>query len=86
MPHLILMRRVGESIRISGDVIVTVIGFQGAQVRIGIRAPREVHVLRAELPKTYPPRAGTPRPLPAHVAGVEVPRPPAITHRKRRLL
>lgn len=49
MSRLILSRRVGDAIRIGNDVVVTVIGFQGAQVRIGIRAPREVHVLRTEL-------------------------------------
>ena len=46
---LILTRRVGESLRIADDVIVTVLGVKGHQVRIGIAAPREVTVDREEV-------------------------------------
>ena len=48
---LILARRVGESIVISGEVIVKVISVDGSQVRLGIAAPRSVKVLRGELYK-----------------------------------
>lgn len=41
---LILTRRVGESILIGADVEVTVVGLNGAQVRIGIKAPKHVTV------------------------------------------
>jgi carbon storage regulator len=46
---LILTRRVGEVLCIGNDVRVTVLGVKGNQVRIGIEAPREVVVDRAEV-------------------------------------
>ena len=46
---LILTRRVGESVVISDDVTVTVLGVKGNQVRIGVDAPREVSVHREEI-------------------------------------
>jgi carbon storage regulator len=46
---LILTRRVGEKLIIGEDVTVTVLGVKGAQVRIGINAPREVTVNREEI-------------------------------------
>ena len=46
---LILTRRVGETIVIGDDVIVTVLGIKGNQVRIGINAPKEVPVHRQEI-------------------------------------
>jgi carbon storage regulator len=46
---LILTRRAGESLRIGEDVEVTVMAINGAQVRIGIRAPINVSVDREEV-------------------------------------
>jgi carbon storage regulator len=46
---LILSRRPGESLTIGDDVVVTVVGVSGNQIRLGITAPREVRVLRAEI-------------------------------------
>jgi carbon storage regulator len=46
---LILTRRVGESINIGGKITVTVLGFKGQQVRIGIDAPKDVAVHREEI-------------------------------------
>ena len=46
---LILTRRVGETIVIGDDVIVTVLGIKGNQVRIGINAPKDVSVHREEI-------------------------------------
>ena len=46
---LILSRRVGESITIGENIVVTVVGVNGAQIRLGIAAPREVRVLREEI-------------------------------------
>lgn len=46
---LILTRRQGEVIRIDDDVIVTVLGVSGQQVRLGITAPAEVEVHREEI-------------------------------------
>ena len=46
---LVLSRRPGQSILIGRDIEIVVLGSDGAQVRVGIRAPREVTVLRREL-------------------------------------
>ena len=46
---LVLSRRVGESVAIGDDVIVTVLDVRGDVVRVGIDAPRSVAVHRAEL-------------------------------------
>jgi len=46
---LILSRRVGESLMISDDMKVTVLGINGNQIRIGVDAPREVAVHREEI-------------------------------------
>jgi carbon storage regulator len=48
---LILSRRLGESLAIGDDVVVTVVGVSGNQIRLGITAPREVRVLREEIYK-----------------------------------
>lgn len=46
---LVLTRRVQETVMIGPDVRVTVLGVKGAQVRIGIEAPRSVAVDREEI-------------------------------------
>jgi carbon storage regulator len=46
---LVLSRRVGDSIVIGDDVVVTVLEIRGDVVRIGVDAPREVAVRRQEL-------------------------------------
>jgi len=46
---LILTRRIGEKLIIGDNVTVTVLGVKGAQVRIGIEAPRDVKVNREEV-------------------------------------
>jgi carbon storage regulator len=46
---LILTRRPHEIIRIGDRVRVTVLGFKGNQVRIGIEAPPDVAVDREEI-------------------------------------
>jgi len=48
---LVLSRRPGQSILIGKDIEVVVLGSDGVQARVGIRAPREVTVLRRELLK-----------------------------------
>lgn len=48
---LVLARRVGESITIGEDTVVTVVELTGSHVRIGITAPRSVQVLREEIYK-----------------------------------
>ena len=46
---LILTRRVGETLMIGENVSVTVLGVKGNQVRIGVKAPRDVAVHREEI-------------------------------------
>ena len=46
---LILTRRVGESVMIGDDVIITVLGVKGSQARVGIAAPKNVPVHREEV-------------------------------------
>jgi len=46
---LILTRRVGETVVIGNDVDVTVLGVKGNQVRLGVKAPKEVAVHREEI-------------------------------------
>ena len=46
---LILTRKTGERVRIGEDVVVTVFGVNGNQVRIGVDAPRDVVVHREEI-------------------------------------
>ena len=46
---LILTRRTGETIMVGDDIMVTVLGIKGNQVRVGIKAPRNVPVHREEI-------------------------------------
>ena len=46
---LILTRKIGESLMIDDDIKITVLGVKGNQVRIGVRAPKDVAVHREEV-------------------------------------
>lgn len=46
---LILTRRVGESIVVGDDIVLTVFEVRGDAVRIGIDAPKSVRVNRKEV-------------------------------------
>jgi carbon storage regulator len=46
---LVLSRQVDESIVIDDNIVVTVLSVEGDRVKIGIRAPREIIILRYEL-------------------------------------
>jgi carbon storage regulator len=46
---LVLSRKLGDKIRIGDDIIVTVVQMGHGNVRLGIEAPTQVRVLRAEL-------------------------------------
>ena len=46
---LVLTRTINESIIISDDIEITIVAINGNQVRIGIRAPEEITIVRDEL-------------------------------------
>ena len=46
---LILTRKIGEKLVIGDEVIISVLGVKGSQVRIGIVAPIEIQVHREEI-------------------------------------
>lgn len=46
---LVLSRRQNEVILIAGDISVTVLAVVGNRVQLGIRAPKDVRILRSEL-------------------------------------
>ena len=46
---LVLTRKAGEKIVIGDNVVVSIVEVKGGKIRVGIEAPRDVHVLRAEL-------------------------------------
>lgn len=46
---LVLSRKPNQSIVISSDIVVTVIEVKGDQVRLGIKAPRDVTIYRDEV-------------------------------------
>ena len=73
---LVLSRRAGESILIGGEIEVVILGTDGGQVRVGIRAPRTIAVLRKELmqeEEDEKPLAATGT-LPGGLIGVKKPR------------
>jgi len=46
---LILTRKIGESLIVGDNIAITVLGIKGNQVRVGIKAPRDVAVHREEI-------------------------------------
>lgn len=46
---LVLSRRVGERLVIGNDIVITVLDVRSDGVRIGIDAPRDVKITRAEI-------------------------------------
>jgi carbon storage regulator CsrA len=84
---LILSRRPNESLRIGNNVVITIVGLNGNQIRLGISAPpnvvidrEEVHLRRiAESIPTLSPAVGPA--VPTKVRGVR--RKPAVQRRSR---
>lgn len=46
---LILTRKVGESLLIGDDISITILSVRGNQVKIGVKAPKDVSVHREEI-------------------------------------
>lgn len=49
---LVLSRKVGESVAIGDDIVVTVQGVKGGKISLGISAPKSVSIRRSELEPT----------------------------------
>jgi len=47
---LVLSRKTQEQIRIGDNITISVLKIKGNSIQIGIEAPREVSILRGELP------------------------------------
>jgi carbon storage regulator CsrA len=48
---LVLTRKLQQHIKIGEDITITILRVKGNTVRVGIQAPREMRVIRGELPK-----------------------------------
>ncbi|MBH5320622.1 carbon storage regulator CsrA [Paenibacillus sp. GSMTC-2017] len=46
---LVLSRKIDESIMIGNDVEIIVLGVEGDNVKLGIRAPKDVSIYRKEI-------------------------------------
>ncbi|MWQ75588.1 carbon storage regulator CsrA [Glaesserella parasuis] len=46
---LILTRKIGESLLMGDDVEITVLSIRGSQVKLGVKAPKEISVHREEI-------------------------------------
>lgn len=77
---LVLTRKLMEKLYIGNDVCVTVVRLEGGQVRLGIDAPREVAVVRAELIEGRPAAAPA---AAARLDGREAPPSPPLGIRTR---
>ncbi len=69
---LIVTRRVGETVMIGDDITVTELGVKGNQVRVGVKAPRDVAVHREEIFERIKNEGGANGSKPAAYAGDEV--------------
>ncbi|MCK5162648.1 MAG: carbon storage regulator CsrA [Desulfobacula sp.] len=46
---LVLTRRAEEKIKIGDNIVVSILGIEGSNVKIGIDAPKEITILRMEI-------------------------------------
>ncbi|HDL07204.1 MAG TPA: carbon storage regulator [Desulfobacteraceae bacterium] len=68
---LVLTRKVGERINIADDIIVTIIGINKGNVRLGIEAPKQLTILRQEIyERIQKENLRSARQTPANVANV----------------
>jgi carbon storage regulator len=77
MGRLVLTRKIGESILIGEDIIVSITGYDRGAIRVSIVAPTSVPVVRSEI-------KGTPRKKDLQVKGTRPVAYPSITLRRRR--
>lgn len=62
---LVLTRKVNDSIVIDGNIVVRILGRGKGTVKLGIEAPKEVHIVRGEL-KNAKDKEKTVQPKPIH--------------------
>jgi len=62
---LVIRRRVGETLLIGDDVEVEVLESGGSQVKLGIRAPRSIGVVRKEIRVVGDQNHAAAQPIPA---------------------
>ncbi len=85
---LVLSRKQKQQIQIGGEVVLTVLQIKGGSVRLGIEAPRDIHVLRGELAQIRDPgkTLGAATPQPRATEGSTPPEEPTkLTGLRRRL-
>ena len=46
---LVLTRKLNESIQIGDDIEITILSIQGDQIKLGIKAPKDIDVHRKEI-------------------------------------
>jgi carbon storage regulator len=51
---LVVSRKQGEKIYVGPDVVFTIVSIDGNKIRVGIDAPRQVEILRAEIHPSTP--------------------------------
>jgi carbon storage regulator CsrA len=51
---LVLTRKTTEKLQIGDNIVITILRVKGQQVRVGIDAPRDVRVIRSEIPAGEP--------------------------------
>ena len=73
---LVLSRKLGEKIHIGSGITITVVEVKGSKIRLGIDAPDDIPIFRAEL-NNFLARIGT---EPAESARSERPRSWQATH------
>ena len=73
---LVLTRKLMEKVYIGDEICVTIVRLEGGQVRLGIEAPREISVVRAEL---LPAASSRHSQIQTHAQNA-----PAANHRGRR--
>lgn len=46
---LVLTRKTDEKIMIGRDIVISILGIEGTSVKIGIKAPKDITILRMEV-------------------------------------
>jgi len=75
---LVLTRKMQQQIKVGDDIVITILKVRGKQVQIGIEAPRNVRVLRGEVPAHEP----ASEPVVVERMPVERPRPMQMPGRR----